>query len=150
MFSYETIVVGTDGSDTSHVAVSHAASLARAYDAKLVIVCAYYGNTGSLLNSPNRDVSTLPVVSESRANEYLAEAETIAREEGADKITLQRRSATPVNALADAVDETGAGVVVIGNKGLNTLTGRVFGNIPTEVARRSKVDVVLVNTEAAR
>ncbi|AIT60990.1 universal stress protein [Corynebacterium doosanense] len=149
MFSYETIVVGTDGSDTSHVAVRHAASLARAYEATLVIVCAYYGNTGSLLNSPNRDVSTLPVVSEARANEYLAEAESIATEEGAQDIQLQRRSATPVNALVDAVDETSADVLVIGNKGLNSLTGRVFGNIPTEVARRSKVDVVLVNTESA-
>lgn len=149
MFSYETIVVGTDGSDTSHVAVRHAASLARAYEATLVIVCAYYGNTGSLLNSPNRDVSTLPVVSESRANEYLAEAEGIATEEGARDIKLQRRSATPVNALVEAVDETSADVLVIGNKGLNSLTGRVFGNIPTEVARRSKVDVVLVNTESA-
>lgn len=148
MFSYNTIVVGTDGSDTSHVAVRHAASLARAYEATLVIVCAYYGNTGSLLNSPNRDVSTLPVVSETHADEYLAEAESIARSEGAQDVQLQRRSATPVNALADAVDETGADVLVIGNKGMNSLTGRVFGNIPTEVARRSKVDVVLVNTES--
>lgn len=148
LFSYETIVVGTDGSETSHIAVRHAASLARAYDATLVIVCAYYGNTGSLLNSPNRDVSTLPVVSEERADEYLAEAESIAQEQGATSITLQRRSATPANALAEAVAETGADVVVIGNKGMNSLTGRVFGNIPTEVARRSKVDVVLVNTTA--
>lgn len=146
MHTYQTIVVGTDGSDTSLVAVRHAASMARAYEATLVIVCAFYSNSGSLLNSPNRDVSTLPVVSDNRAEEYLREAERVALEEEADDIKLERRSGTPVNALLAAVEEHSAGAIVIGNKGMNSLTGRVFGNIPTEVARRSSCDVVLVKT----
>lgn len=150
MFSYQTIVVGTDGSSTSLIAVRHAASMARAYEATLVIVCAYYSNTGSLLNSPNRDVSTLPVVSDARADEYLTEAEAVAKEEGAENIRLQRRDGTPVNALLDAVNETEADAVVIGNKGVNSLTGRVFGNIPTELTRRARVDVVLANTQDPR
>lgn len=150
MFGYNTIVVGTDGSDTSLVAVRHAGALARAFDAKLVIVCAFYGNTGSLLNSPNRDVATLPVVSESRAEEYLTEANNLAEAQGATNIVLERRSATPANALVAAVDDHKADAIVIGNKGLNTLTGRVFGNIPTEVSRRAKADVVLVNTHQPR
>lgn len=150
MFTYNTIVVGTDGSSTSLIAVRHAASLARVYEATLVIVCAYYSNTGSLLNSPNRDVSTLPVVSDARADEYLGEAEAVAKEEGAADIRLQRRDGTPVNALLDAVNESNADAVVIGNKGVNTLTGRVFGNIPTELTRRAKVDVVLANTQEPR
>lgn len=146
MHSYQTIVVGTDGSDTSLMAVRHAASLSRAYEATLVIVCAFYSNSGSLLNSPNRDVSTLPVVSDDRAEEYLREAERVATEEEAADIKLERRSGTPVNALLASVEENSADAIVIGNKGINSLTGRVFGNIPTEIARRSSCDVVLVKT----
>lgn len=146
-FKYNSIVVGTDGSETAEIAVQHAASLANAYGGKLIVVCAFYGNTGSLLNSPNRDVSTLPVVSDNRADEYLKSAERLAREQGADNLKLERRSGTPVNALMDSVEENNADAIVIGNKGLNSITGRVFGNIPTEVARRSRVDVVLVNTQ---
>ncbi|AWB81988.1 universal stress protein [Corynebacterium yudongzhengii] len=147
MYSYKTLVVGTDGSDTSLVAVRHAAAMARAFDATLVIVCAFYSNSGSLLNSPNRNVSTLPVVSDNRADEYLREAEAIAREEEVTDIKLERRSGTPVNALLAAVEDTSADAIVIGNKGMSSLTGRVFGNIPTEIARRSTCDVVLVQTE---
>lgn len=146
MHKYQTLVVGTDGSDTSLVAVRHAASMARAYEATLVIVCAFYSNSGSLLNSPNRDVSTLPVVSDTRAEEYLREAERVAAEEQVQDVKLERRSGTPVNALLAAVDEYNADAIVIGNKGMNSLTGRVFGNIPTEIARRSNCDVVLVKT----
>ncbi|AGS34737.1 universal stress protein [Corynebacterium maris DSM 45190] len=148
MFSYRTIVVGTDGSDTSLKAVRHAASLARVYDAALIVVSAYHGDSGSLLiSSPTSDTSTLPVVSEGRAAEYLDEARRVAEEEGAPTIELQHRDGAPVNELIAAVEENEADLLVVGNKGVNSLAGRLFGNIPTETARRSDVDVVLVHTE---
>ena len=42
MSDYKTIVVGTDGSKSSLLAVERAASIAAAFDATLVIGCAYY------------------------------------------------------------------------------------------------------------
>ncbi len=42
MSSYRTVVVGTDGSAPSLLAVSRAAEVARDSTARLVIVCAYY------------------------------------------------------------------------------------------------------------
>ena len=44
MTAYSTIVVGTDGSESSYVAVEKAASLASSSGAKLVLACAYYPN----------------------------------------------------------------------------------------------------------
>ena len=44
MSAYQTIVVGTDGSKSSLLAVERAASIAAAFDATLVIGCAYYEN----------------------------------------------------------------------------------------------------------
>ncbi|WP_394281392.1 universal stress protein [Corynebacterium sp.] len=146
MHSYSTITVGTDGSSSSLKAVRSAASLARAYDAQLIIICAYYNSTGSLLNSPSSDYSTLPVVSDDRAEEYLAEAGELAAEEGADKVRLIAKSGSPVQVLVDSVNEYGADLLVVGNRGVNSLSGRVFGNIPTGVARKANVDVMIVDT----
>lgn len=146
MHSYSTITVGTDGSSSSLKAVRSAASLARAYDAQLIIICAYYNSTGSLLNSPSSDYSTLPVVSDDRAEEYLAEAGNLAAEEGADKVRLIAKSGSPVQVLVDSVNEYGADLLVVGNRGVNSLSGRVFGNIPTGVARKANVDVMIVDT----
>ena len=42
MLTYKNIAVGTDGSETSLRAVRAAASMARAYDAKLIIISAFY------------------------------------------------------------------------------------------------------------
>ena len=42
MGSYRTVVVGTDGSETSFRAVDRAASMAADAQAQLVIVCAYH------------------------------------------------------------------------------------------------------------
>ncbi len=42
MTAYRTIVVGTDGSDSSYVAVEKAGSLAGVSGATLVVACAYY------------------------------------------------------------------------------------------------------------
>ncbi|HEX4704271.1 MAG TPA: universal stress protein, partial [Pseudonocardiaceae bacterium] len=42
MGTYQTVLVGTDGSDSSYRAVDRAAELARDAAAKLVIVCAYH------------------------------------------------------------------------------------------------------------
>ena len=42
MTAYKTIVVGTDGSDSSYKAVEKAAALAGAAAATLIIACAYY------------------------------------------------------------------------------------------------------------
>jgi nucleotide-binding universal stress UspA family protein len=41
MSAYQTVMVGTDGSDSSYRAVDRAAEVARDAAAKLVIVCAY-------------------------------------------------------------------------------------------------------------
>lgn len=150
MVSYNKIAVGTDGSDTSLKAVRVAASLARAYEAELLIISAHYSNTGALLNSPNRDVSTLPVVSEGRAQEYLEEASRIADDEGAKKVELMHREGAPSRQLISVVEEAGVDLLVIGNKGVNSLPGRLFGNIPTDVARQTPVDLMMVNTQETR
>jgi len=150
MINYTKIAVGTDGSDSSLEAVRAAASLARVYDAELIIMAAWYATSGSLLNAPHTDVSSLPIVEEEVAEEHLRTAQVVAEEEGAPRITARKIAGAPATALTKAVEELGVDLLVVGNKGVNTLTGRVFGNIPTEVVRNSTVNVMIVNTAQHR
>ncbi|MCT1414840.1 universal stress protein [Corynebacterium sanguinis] len=148
MHTYSSIAVGTDGSATSLRAVRAAASMARVYDADLTVICAHYSANTSLLNSSNAEQSKVDIVSDDDAARILGMAEDIAREEQAPRINLMAKPGMPANVLLDAVQETGADLLVVGNKGMRTLAGRIFGNIPGDVAKKAPVDVVLVDTRA--
>jgi nucleotide-binding universal stress UspA family protein len=52
----------------------------------------------------------------------------------------------PVPTLSKVVEERDADLLVVGNRGLNTLAGRILGSVPAEAARKSKVDVLIVHT----
>ncbi|MCT1696089.1 universal stress protein [Corynebacterium sanguinis] len=148
MHTYSSIAVGTDGSATSLRAVRAAASMARVYDADLTVICAHYSANTSLLNSSNAEQSKVDIVTDDDAARILGMAEDIAREEQAPRINLMAKPGMPANVLLDAVQETGADLLVVGNKGMRTLAGRIFGNIPGDVAKKAPVDVVLVDTRA--
>jgi nucleotide-binding universal stress UspA family protein len=42
--------------------------------------------------------------------------------------------------------ETNADLLVVGDVGLDTAAGRLLGSVPAEVARRAKVDILIVHT----
>ena len=48
----------------------------------------------------------------------------------------------------EAVGEYGVDLLVVGNKGMRSMAGRIFGNIPGNVAKKAPVDVMLVDTRA--
>ena len=52
----------------------------------------------------------------------------------------------PVESLISLAEETGADLLVVGNKGLNSLTGRLLGSVPADAARRATCDVLIVHT----
>ncbi len=52
----------------------------------------------------------------------------------------------PVDALVDLAENSNADLLVVGNVGLSTIAGRLLGSVPANVARRAKVDVLIVHT----
>ena len=52
----------------------------------------------------------------------------------------------PVRALIGALETYEADLLVVGNRGLNTLAGRLLGSVPADVSRRSPCDVLIVHT----
>lgn len=148
MVAYSTIVTGSDGSDSSLHAVRAAASLARVYDARLIIVSAYYEKHGLVIDA-KADANALPVINRDAAEDILREAHEVSVAEGAKEIELRPVNGGPVAVLRTVVEDSAAGLVVVGNRGLKTLSGRVFGSIPSEVTRRFDVDVLVVNSDGA-
>ncbi|GGK67840.1 universal stress protein [Nocardia camponoti] len=148
MTAYRTIVVGTDGSDSSYVAVEKAAALAGDADATLVLACAYYP-------TDDRDVAAAADVLKDEAyqvrgsaptTEILHTAKERAIAAGAKNIVERPIVGEPVESLLQLVVDVDADLLVVGNRGLNTLTGRLLGSVPSDVARKSRSDVLIVHT----
>lgn len=149
MLNYSSIVVGTDGSESSLLAVRHAAAVARANEARLIIVCAFHNRSSQLRRAPNVRPDDLPYVPYELTAGFLQKAAAVATAEGLADITTEPRLGDPVDALLDAVHSHDADLLVSGNKGVRSVSGRIFGTIPTEITRRSTVNVLLVDTHSA-
>ena len=145
MGGYKTVVVGTDGSDSSMRAVDRAGQLASGLDSKVIVATALPAVAGGHLHWPTssrtRDTKSL-AVPDLRG---LARRVTVRpRRRGQCRGTRDRRC--PVDALVDLAVEVGADLLVVGNLGLSSIAGRLLGSVPANVARRAKTDVLIVHT----
>lgn len=148
MAGYQTVVVGTDGSDSSFTAVDRAAGVAADADARLVITCAYYPASKQEVDQAQdvlRD-EVHQVVGASPAEDTLRTARDRAVRLGANRVETIAVVGDPSESLRKIVDEHSADLLVVGNRGLNTIAGRILGSVPSTVARKSGVDVLIVHT----
>jgi nucleotide-binding universal stress UspA family protein len=147
MVAYTTIVVGTDGSATANLAVDRAGAVAKDCQAALFIVCAYQVNGHPSAEAEHALGHDAWMVTGSAPAEGLVrDAASRAHAVGADNVQTIAVKGPPITVLDDAVTSLGADLLVVGNVGLNTLTGRILGSVPQNVARRSGVDVLIVHT----
>lgn len=148
MPAYKTIVVGTDGSATSFAAVERAAGVAADSGAQLVIVSAYTPASREDTASAEdalKDEAYL-VTGWTPAEEALREASDRAQKAGAGKVSTHAEDGAPVDVLRKAVKDHNADLLVVGNKGLNTFSGRLLGSVPSDATRRAGIDVLVVHT----
>ncbi len=146
MGGYQTVVVGTDGSETSYLAVERAAQIARDADATLVIACAYF--------PPKRDTEAedalkdeaYQVVGSAPAEDSLRGARNRATSAGATKVETKAVEGKPADTLRKVAKQSAADLLVVGNRGLNTLAGRIIGSVPLDVVRHTPIDVLVVHT----
>ncbi len=148
MGAYQTVVVGTDGSDSSYLAVERAAEVAHESAAKLVIVCAYAPASRREVASAE-DVlgdEAYQVVGSAPAEDTLRTAAERAAARGASAVERVAVEGEPVKSLISTLGEYRADLLVVGNRGLNTLAGRLLGSVPADVSRRAPCDVLIVHT----
>jgi nucleotide-binding universal stress UspA family protein len=146
--SYKRIIVGTDGSTTAMLALDRAAAIAADSGAELIVVTAYEPPSDAEVTTASNGLKAdaYQVVGSTPAENMLRDAKGRARSGGAPIVETLAVRGTPVGVLDQAVQDCAADLLVVGNVGLNTLTGRILGSVPQGVARRSGVDVLIVHT----
>ena len=148
MASYKTVLVGTDGSESSFRAVERAAAIAGDAGATLLIVSAFTEMTD---RERSRAAAALgeeayKVVGSHPADDILREASDLAKKGGAKDVDTFCKAGDPVDVLVQAIDERKADLCVIGNRGLNSLAGRLLGSVPANISHRATCDVLIAYT----
>lgn len=150
MSAYQTVVVGTDGSDSSLRAVDRAAAIAADHGAKLIVVTAHLPvpqERGRYAIPPGSDHGQdYRTVGEAPFYAILQNAKERAHQAGAKVVEERSIVGAPVSVLVQLAQEVHADLMVVGNVGLSSVAGRLLGSVPSEVSRRVKVDVLIVHT----
>lgn len=160
MSGYRTVVVGTDGSDSSMRAVERAGMVAAHEDTKLIIGSAYFHHAekGGWSRPPSPDQVTdrraedalgrggYRVHGDAAVYEVLQEARDRARSMGARNIEECAVVGNPVDALVKLVKDVEADLLVVGDVGLNSAVGRLLGSVPANLAHKAKIDILIVHT----
>jgi nucleotide-binding universal stress UspA family protein len=146
MSAYRTVVVGTDGSDSSLRAVDRAAAIAAQSGAKMFIATAYFpqhddARAADVLRDEGYNTTgAAPIYA------ILKEAHERAQAAGAKDVEERSIVGAPVDALVELAEEVEADLLVVGNVGLSTISGRLLGSVPANVSRKAKTDVLIVHT----
>ena len=146
MSGYKSVVVGTDGSDSSLRAVDRAGALASGPDAKVVIATAYFPSSEDSRGADVLKDEGYKLSGNAPIYAILREAKDRAKAAGTTNIEERPIVGAPVDALVELAEEVNADLLVVGNVGLSTIAGRLLGSVPANVARRSKSDVLIVHT----
>jgi nucleotide-binding universal stress UspA family protein len=140
---FETIVVGTNWSETADAALARAIELARVSGARLHVVSA---------NAPGpRPVASGAAAGRAHADtgrvDFQADValEGTLERLGAQELDVSQHALTadPAEAILAVAEQTGADLIVVGNKGMHR---RVLGSIPNTVSHRARCDVFIVQT----
>jgi nucleotide-binding universal stress UspA family protein len=157
---YRTVIVGTDGSESAMRAVERAGAFAAQEKAKLIVASAHIPHVekGGWSRPPSHDVVSDPRAADvlrdegyrlhgaAPVYEILRDARDRARAAGAEDVEERAIEGAPVEALIHLAEEVNADLLVVGDVGLDSVAGRLLGSVPADVARKAKVDILIVHT----
>lgn len=146
--SYATVLVGTDGSASSFRAVEQAARLVGDAGAQLLVACAYRPMSEREVRGAQQALGDAgyKVSGSAPAEDVLRDAAERARAVGATKVKTIALEGDAVDGLVDLVRSERADLLVVGNRGLNSLAGRLLGSVPANISHRASCDVLIVHT----
>ena len=145
---FESIVVGTDGSDTATKAVRRAVELARAVGAKVELVSAYEPVPAQQLAAERRDAPEdlqWTINPREVVDATLDAAAEVAQEEGV-KAQVYARQGDPADAILDVAEEQNADLIVVGNKGMTGAKRFLLGSVPNKVSHHAPCSVLIIRT----
>ena len=148
MSGYTRVLVGTDGSESSFRAVDRAAEVARDAGAQLLLACAYRPMSPREVQDAKEALGgeSYKVSGATPAEDILRDAADRARAIGAKDVDYLAVEGDAVDELARLAKDRDVDLVVVGNRGLNSLAGRLLGSVPANISHRATCDVLIVHT----
>jgi nucleotide-binding universal stress UspA family protein len=141
----ETIVVGTDGSETAKRAVQQAVRIAKALEAELHIVSGFQPMHARISGAPTGAAKVWQPMPDSHVEATIQEAEAAGRIAGASVKTHVVRG-DPADALLNVARDVGASTIVVGNRGMRG-GRRVLGSVPNTISHKANCNVLIVQTD---
>jgi nucleotide-binding universal stress UspA family protein len=131
------IIVGYDGSDCAKEAMRTALDLARAYGEKVTVAFGYE------LSPVGGELHDYHLALKEMANQRLAEATSLASQDGADVegVVVER---DPAHGLVELADLRDARMIVVGTRGEGPIRGALLGSTPHKLLHLSDRPVVVV------
>lgn len=143
----DSIVVGTDGSDSAKRAVKEAVRLAKALDAELHLVSAFEPLRGArIVGAPEGAAKVWNPLPDASVEATLAEAAAAVRMNDV-AVSTHALERDPADALIEVAEKVGASMIVVGNKGMHGAKRFVLGNVPNKVSHRARCSVLIVATD---
>jgi nucleotide-binding universal stress UspA family protein len=143
---YESIVVGTDGSETAQRAVTEASELTKALGGVLHLVSAYEPLRGvRIAGAPEGAAGVWDIKPDFAVQSVVEEAAATARLRGVE-VKVHTVTGDPADALLEVADREKAHLIVVGNRGMHGVK-RVLGSVPNKVSHRAGCSVLIVSTE---
>jgi nucleotide-binding universal stress UspA family protein len=145
---FDSMVVGTDGSDTAREAVRQATELAARVQAKVHIVSAYEPVPEGRLREERHDIPDdlqWMVNPREDVTATLEEAAQTLKEQGVE-VETHAREGDPADAILDVAEEQGADLIVVGNKGMTGAKRFLLGSVPNKVSHHAPCSVMIIRT----
>lgn len=138
---YDKILVPTDGSEGSEVALEHAKSLAKNYDSEVHLI--YVAdvrtqNTGDIMAN---FIGELEKIGEKAVNSMLEELDEV------DSVVTEVIKGIPHREIIEYANEKNMDLIVMGTHGRTGLDRILLGSVTEKVVRTSEVPVMTVGRE---
>lgn len=144
---FKKIVVPVDGSENSMRAVDYALELGKKFEGELMVVNVVtpHDRAAEIRN----EVEAVRISSDKKAERakkalQLAE-ERVEKLGGYAKVKYTPLAGSdPADTIIEAAEEQGADTIVIGNRGLGTLSALILGSVSEKLIQSSRVPVLVV------
>ena len=142
---YKHILIPTDGSDLSSMAVRQGVLLARSIDARVTIITV--SPTFRMLSADPFMATATPETyrreSVAEAMRYLAAGAAAAKEGGVPCETVHVERDHPYEAIIDTAAERGCDLILMASHGRKGMAALVLGSETTKVLTHSKIPVLV-------
>jgi nucleotide-binding universal stress UspA family protein len=143
---FQSIVVGTDGSETATRAVERAGALAEQLRCPVHVVSAYEPVRDAELRHESEGApADLVFHAREEVDRVLERAAALFDGESLD-VRLHARRGEAARAILDVAKEESAQLIVVGNRGMTGVRRFLLGSVPNTISHHAACDVMIVRT----